>query len=81
MPVVQIFGSFRAFTDGRAEVTVKGTTFKQVLDALAHDWPALAPVIDEGVSLAIDGRMIKDSWFEPVREDSEVVLMPQMQGG
>jgi molybdopterin synthase sulfur carrier subunit len=81
MVTVTVWGSLRAFTDGQAEVTVEAANFKEVLDGLRRDWPGLGPTIDAGVSLAIDGRMVKDSWFHPVRPDSEVVLMPYMQGG
>jgi molybdopterin synthase sulfur carrier subunit len=81
MVKVTVWGSLRTFTDGKAEVEVEATNFKQVLDALRRDWPGLTPTLDQGVSLAIDGKMIRDSWFHPVRPDSEVVLMPYMQGG
>jgi len=81
MVAVTVWGSLRAFTDGAGTVEVEPSTFKEVLDALARDFPGLAPQIEQGVSLAIDGRLYKDSWFTPVRPDSEVVLLPQLQGG
>ncbi len=81
MVKVTVWGSLRSFTDGQAVVEVQADTFKSVLDALAKDYPGLIPQIEAGVSLAIDGRIYKDSWFTPVTPDSEVVLMPLMQGG
>ncbi len=78
---VAVWGSLRTATDGAAEVEVEAATFKQVLDALARDYPGLAPQIERGVSLAIDGVIYKESWFTPVRADSEVVLLPLMAGG
>jgi sulfur-carrier protein len=41
----------------------------------------MQPQIERGVSLAIDGRIYKEAWFTPISADSEVVLMPFMQGG
>lgn len=81
MVKVTVWGSLRAFTDGKAEVEVEGSTFKQVLDALIAAHPGLGEALAPGVSMAIDGKMVKDSWFTPIRPDSEVVLMPYMQGG
>ncbi|MCF6304541.1 MAG: MoaD/ThiS family protein [Rhodobacteraceae bacterium] len=81
MVEVTIWGSLRRYTDGRATVSVKGSTTKAVLDALAKNHPGLAPIIDQGVSLAIDGEVFKDAWFTPIKPDSEVVLMPLMVGG
>ena len=78
---VLIWGSLRSATDGQAEVEVEATSFKEVLDALRTDYPGLASQIEAGVSLAIDGVIYKESWFTPVKPDSEVVLLPLMAGG
>jgi len=81
MVMVTVWGSLRSATDGRAEVEVTASTFKEVLDALGRDYPGLRPQIARGVSMAIDGVIFKESWFTPIRPDSEVVLMPLMVGG
>jgi len=81
MVKVTVWGSLRAATDGQAEVEVDASTFKEVLDALQLNYPGLTDQIEQGVSMAIDGKIYKDSWFTPVKPDSEVILMPLMQGG
>ncbi len=81
MVEVVIWGSLRRYTDGQSPVSVTGNTTKSVLDALSKTYPGLAPIIDQGVSLAIDGEVFKDAWFTPITKDSEVVLMPLMVGG
>jgi len=81
MVTVTIWGSLRAFTDGRATLEVEAASFKQLLDRLAFDYPGLRPQIARGVSLALDGRIYREAWFTPIRPDSEVVLMPYMAGG
>ncbi|MDA0223530.1 MAG: MoaD/ThiS family protein [Rhodobacterales bacterium] len=81
MVTVTIWGSLRDATDGAAEVEVNASTFIEVLNALKANYPGLTAQIDRGVSMSIDGLIYKDSWFTPVRPDSEVVLMPLMVGG
>ncbi len=81
MVEVVIWGSLRRYTDDQSPVLVTGNTTKSVLEALALAYPGLAPIIDQGVSVAIDGEVFKDAWFTPIAPDSEVVLMPLMVGG
>ncbi len=81
MVKVLLWGSLRSFADGRAEVEVEASTFKEVLDRLAEAYPGLRPQIARGVSMALDGRVYREAWFAPIKPDSEVVLMPYMQGG
>jgi sulfur-carrier protein len=78
---VAIWGSLRAATGGRAEVEVEAVNLRELLDRLAEAYPGIRPQIDRGVSVAIDGLVYNDSWFTPVRPDSEVVLLPRIVGG
>ncbi|HSF94396.1 MAG TPA: MoaD/ThiS family protein [Thermohalobaculum sp.] len=81
MVKVAIWGSLRAMTDGAAEVEVEAKTLRELLDRLAEKYPGMKPQIDRGVSISIDGLVYNDSWFTPVRPDSEVVLLPRIVGG
>ncbi len=81
MVKVLLWGTLRSATDGKAEVEVEASTYKQVLDRLSAQYPGLKPQIERGVSVAIDGLIYREAWFTPVKPDSEVVLMPYMVGG
>ena len=81
MVAVTLWGSLRGFTEGRATVEVEARNFKELLDGLVAQYPGLQPQIARGVSLALDGRIYREAWFTEIRPDSEVVLMPYMQGG
>ncbi|MBZ8119529.1 MoaD/ThiS family protein [Roseovarius sp. LXJ103] len=81
MVQVVLTGAMRALAGGVETVEIEASTFKEVLDGLRAAHPALAPVIDRGVSLAVDGLVYRNSWFTPVKPDSEVVVMPYMKGG
>jgi molybdopterin converting factor small subunit len=80
MVKVKIWGSLVEAT-GSEYVNVEGTNFIELLENLQLKYPGLRPQIQRGVSLAIDGKIYKESWFTPIRKDSEVVLMPFMIGG
>jgi molybdopterin synthase sulfur carrier subunit len=78
---VVLWGSLRGATEGKSEVEVEAGNFRQLLDALVRQYPGLKPQIDRGVSVAVDGRVYREAWFTRISPDSEVVLMPYMQGG
>ncbi len=81
MVQVTLFGSLRAHADGRAKVEIEARTFKDLLDRLVEQYPGMKPQIDRGISVAIDGLVYKEAWFAPITPQSEVVLLPFMQGG
>ena len=81
MVKVKIWGSLKNLADGNDYISVSGSNFKQVLDDISLKYPGLRPQISRGVSLAINGKIYRESWFTPINDDSEVVLMPYMQGG
>lgn len=81
MVKVQLWGSLRQAADGRTEVEVDASTFKELLDRLGETYPGLKPQIERGVSLSLDGVIYREAWFTEIRGDSEVVLMPYMTGG
>ncbi|RKF15036.1 MoaD/ThiS family protein [Roseovarius spongiae] len=81
MVAVTLWGALRDQADGQEVVEVEASNFKELLDALEASHPGLKPQIERGVSVAIDGRVYRNSWFTEIRPDSEVVLMPYMKGG
>lgn len=82
MVKVRLWGSLRSAVDGAEEVEIPdATTFKDLLDGLSRDYPALRPQIERGVSLSLDGVIYREAWFTPLSEDNEIVLMPYMTGG
>jgi molybdopterin converting factor small subunit len=81
MVQVRIWGSLAAATEDQTLVTVEAGTLRELLDALATQYPALKPQLERGVSVAIDGKVYNDSWFTPIDEDSEVVLLARLRGG
>lgn len=81
MPQVQIWGSLSAAADHQTRIDVDAETIGDVLSALTARYPGLAPQIERGVSVAVDGKIYRDSLVTPVSPDSEVVILPLLAGG
>ena len=81
MARVVLTGNLRQFTAGETELELDVGTVRQLLDALGQRYPELAPHLEEGLAVAIDGEIFQDAWFAPIKADSEVHLMPQIAGG
>lgn len=81
MVQVKIWGSLASATEDQTQVEIEAANLRELLDGLAAKYPALKPQLDRGVSVAIDGRIYNDSWFQPIKPDSEVVLLARLKGG
>lgn len=81
MVEVNLWSGLRDFADGQTKVEVEAQNVGEVLRGLVKAYPRLEPVIDAGVSVAVDGKIIASGLTEPVRPDSEVYLLQQLKGG
>lgn len=81
MVEVVLWGALKPFADGEGVVEVEARTTGQLYEKLAEAYPGLAPMIEAGVSVSINGRVIASSLAEPIPEGAEVVLLPQLKGG
>lgn len=81
MVEVNLWSGLRRFTDGELVVKVEANTVGQMLDALVAAHPELEPVIEAGVSIAVDGEVITEGHHTPIRPDSEIFLLQQLKGG
>jgi hypothetical protein len=78
---VVLVGNLAQLTGGVAELQLPATSVKQLFQQLGELHPALAPHLDEGVAVAIDGQIYQDALFQPIGPHSEVYLLPQIAGG
>ena len=78
---VHLWSALRAHAGGAEVVTVEAGNVGEMLDALVAAHPGLAPVVEAGVSVSIDGRVIASSRSEPVAEGQEIYLMQRLKGG
>lgn len=78
---VMLGGTLKSAAGGPSEFDVEARDIKELLNRLGEACPALKPRLEQGVAVAIDGRIYRDAWFEPVPPESEVYILPRMSGG
>jgi sulfur carrier protein ThiS len=78
---VNLWSGLRRLADGAEIVTVEAGTIGEMLDALAAAHPGLKPILDDGVSVALNGEIITGARHRPLSESDEIFLMQRMKGG
>ena len=81
MARVFLSGTLKQLAGGVSELELEAADVRQLLRALGERLPELAPHLDSGYAIAIDGEIFQDAWFAPIRPDSEVHLVPAIRGG
>ncbi len=81
MVQVALWGSLKAAAGGAETVEIEATNIRQLLKGLSEAHPGLAPVIESGVAVSIDGELHQDNWFAEIPAESEVYVLPYMEGG
>ena len=87
MATVVIPALLRKFTDGKDRISASGRNVGQLIDDLERQYPGLREhLIEEGevkpsIAISIDGEMGTAGVLEPVRESSEVFILPAIGGG
>ena len=87
MAIVVIPALLRKYTGGKDRIVVSGRNVGQIIDDLERQYPGLREhVIEDGdikpsIAISIDGDMSTGGVLEPVRDSSEVFILPAIGGG
>lgn len=84
MVSVRLWGSLADLADlpdGVRDINIDASNLRELLNALARDYPAFAPQLARGISVSIDGRIYNNTWSTPISPQSEVVLLSRLVGG
>ena len=81
MVQVNLWAGLRRFTDGHDVIEVEAKNIGDILKGVSKAYPALKEIIDGGVSVSVDGRIISSGVTEPVNQNSEIFLLQQLKGG
>jgi sulfur-carrier protein len=78
---VILSGTLKQLAGGAAQIDLDAADVRQLVRALGEKYPELAPHLDDGYAIAIDGEIFQDAWFAPIGPDSEVHFIPAIRGG
>lgn len=78
---VGVTGSLRSAVDDVASIEIQARTIRELLSKLVERYPRLGQHVDEGIAVSIDGEIYRDDWSIEIPADSEVFLLPRIQGG
>jgi hypothetical protein len=84
---IKLNHALQPYAGGRETVEVNGTNVKECLDNLVDDFPVFHDILfDSNNSLAVlvlyDGEtVVPKDLNRPVREQSELMIQPMIQGG
>ena len=78
---VHLWSGLRRFADGAEQVEVEATTIGTMLDGLKEAYPGLAPIIDAGVSVAIDDEIVNGGRHRTLAPEQEIFILQKIKGG
>ncbi len=81
MAHVTLIGNLRQFTGGVTELEVEANSIRQLFVRLGEKFPELAPHLEDGLAVAIDGQIYQETLIQPIEPDSSVQILPQIAGG
>ena len=81
MANIALSSNLAPYTDGVLEFELDVANVRQLFDALGERYPDLRLQLDQGIAVAIDGEIYQDALLQPIRRDSEVILITKIAGG
>ena len=81
MVKVTFTSSFRPALDGEDKLELAASTIRELLSVLVKRYPRMQEHLDQGIAIAIDGQIYRDNRDVVIPPDSDVFLLPRIQGG
>ena len=78
---VKLGGPLMSQAGGATEFEVESTTIRELLARLGERHPQLRPILDRGVTVAVNGTIYRGAFLAPIPDGSEVYLLPALVGG
>ena len=81
MVEVTLWGALGAAAGGKSKLDVEAKDIRELFRKLAEQYPGLQPHIDQGIAVAIDGEIYRDTWSKTLPQGAEIYLLPRLAGG
>lgn len=79
--VVLSTGLGQQFAGGETEFELEAASVRELLRVLDARFPGLGEHIERTMAIAIDGEIYADPYLQPIGADSEVYVLPKIEGG
>jgi molybdopterin converting factor small subunit len=76
---ITLSSHLKPYTGGETELILDVDNVRQLFQALGERYPELGP--STALAVAIDGEIYQDALLQPIRSDSEVMLLTKIAGG
>lgn len=81
MVEVTLWGALAAAAGGTSKVEIEARNIRELFKTLSERFPGLAPLMDRGIAVAIDGTIYRDTWSKELPAGAEIYLLPRLAGG
>ena len=78
---VHLWGGLRPAANGAESVELNAGTIRELMRVLCEQYPKLAPFVDEGIAVSVDGTIYRDDWSQALPDNAEIYLLPRIEGG
>jgi len=78
---VKLGGPLQSQAGGAKDFEVDAATIRELLERLGLAHPELRPLLDRGVTVAVNGTIFRGAFLTPIPDGSEIYLLPALEGG
>lgn len=81
MARITLSSHLKPYTGGETELRLDVGNVRQLFQALEERYPELRDHLEAAVAVSIDGEIYQDALLQPIRRDSDVILITKIAGG
>ena len=81
MARITLSSHLKPYTGGETELRLDVGNVRQLFQALEERYPELRDHLEVAVAVSIDGEIYQDALLQPIRRDSDVILITKIAGG
>lgn len=78
---VSLTGSLQAAANGAEVIEINARNIRELMRKIVEQYPKMGTLIDDNIAVSINGEIYRDNRDVPIAEDTEVFLIPRIQGG
>jgi len=78
---VSLSSTFQLADGPGSTLDVQAETIAEMMASLTDRYTDFAALLERGVAVSINGQIYRDDWTQGIPADSEVFLIPRIEGG